>query len=396
MRVLVAHNTYQQRGGEDVVFEQESSALAMAGVDVRRFLVRNDHIRGLAGRLAAGRTVISNRKPIADLIAAVEAFKPDLVHIHNFFPTLSPASIEAVVQRNIPVVQTLHNYRLICSGAALLRDGRPCEECVGNSKLPGIIHGCYRRSRIGSGLVSVIGPYLKRLLTKYPHALTLVALTEFAKSRFVADGFPAERIAVRGNAIADPGCGLLERERRIVYVGRLSPEKGVDTLLAAAGGVEAVVEIIGEGPNRKRLEATAPPNVIFRGQLARNQVFERIKSAAALVVPSRWYEGFPMVVLEAMGTGTPTLASRLGSLSEILADGKTGLLFPPDDKQALRAGLSRLLADPDLGKRLGMDARNHFLARYSEEKGLEALKDIYKRSLYIMHRDHFRSPTHKL
>jgi glycosyltransferase involved in cell wall biosynthesis len=377
MKILIGHNTYQQRGGEDVVFEQESAMLEAAGYDIRRFLVHNDHIRGLRGKVAAARSIISNEPSIAALRAEVLEFAPDVVHIHNFFPTLSPAAIEAVAQLGVPIVLTLHNYRLICPGVLLMRNGKPCEDCIGNHKLPAIVHGCYRSSKVGSTLVAAMGLYFKHVLKRYSRALTLIAMTDFAKARFVADGLPAENITIRGNFVADSGAGPPVRERRIVYVGRLSVEKGLDTLLEAARDVDGVVEMIGDGPERERLEALAPRNVVFRGHLGRPQVLERIQSATALALPSHCYESFPMVVLEAMASGTAVLASQLGSLAEIIANEESGLLLPADDVAAWHRALQELLQFPDHAVALGARGRAHFLERHSLEMGVTSLARIY-------------------
>jgi len=288
MKILIAHNTYQRHGGEDVVFEQESAMLASNGFEVRRFVVNNDHIRSFAEKIATARSIFSNKPSIAALLAEIDEFQPDFVHFHNFFPTLSPASVKAVAERGIPTLVTLHNYRLICVGAYLLRDGKPCEDCVSGSRLSAVVHGCYRDSSIGSTLVAAMALYFRRILDQFPDQITLIALTEFAKSRFVADGFDENRIIVRGNVIPDPGVGSPERERRFLYVGRLSAEKGVDTLLDAARELDGVVEIIGDGPERSRLEARASPNVVFVGHIPVSQVIDRMKSALALAVPSRW------------------------------------------------------------------------------------------------------------
>jgi glycosyltransferase involved in cell wall biosynthesis len=384
MKILIAHNTYQHRGGEDIVFEQDGEMLAAAGFSVKRFSVSNDHIHGLSGKISAARSVISNQASIAALCAEVAAFGPDVVHIHNFFPTLSAGAIDAVARRGIPVVLTIHNFRLICAGALLLRGGKPCEDCVGHSKLSAVRYGCYRGSRIGSALVAAMGAYFKRLLKKHPRAITLIALTDFAKSRLIADGFPADRIVVRGNVISDPGVGSSERERRILYVGRLSPEKGVDTLLRAASDLPGTVEIIGDGPERSRLEATAPGNVVFRGELARLEVLERIKSATAIAVPSRWYETFSLVSLEAMATGTPVLASRIGALAEIVAHQETGLLVTPDEELAWKQSMRTILESPSYARTLGAKARVAFLERYSVETGVKKLAQIYDAARKMM------------
>ncbi|MDR3514554.1 MAG: glycosyltransferase [Azospirillaceae bacterium] len=380
MNILMAHNRYQQSGGEDAVFEQESAMLMAAGHTVRRFRVDNDHIHGFAAKVAAGRAILVNKTAVRALLDAIGDNRPDIVHIHNFFPTLSPGAIDAVARRGVPVVVTLHNYRLICPSAQLLRQDRPCEECLGASRMPAVWHGCYHGSRIGTALVATMGWYCKRLLHRYSSRVTLIALTEFAKSRFVADGFTPDNIVVRGNSIADPGPGATVREPRIVYAGRLSPEKGVNTLLRATQDLDIAVEIIGDGPDGPRLRAMAAANAVFRGQLPPAQVIERLKSATALVVPSRWYEGFPMVVLEAMATGTPVLASRLGSLAEIIRDGETGHLVAPDDLAAWRAALSQLVAEPWDARRLGDQARARFLEQHSTASGAATLTAIYQQA----------------
>jgi glycosyltransferase involved in cell wall biosynthesis len=380
VRILIAHNAYQQRGGEDVVFDQESEMLEEAGYAVGRFSVNNDHIHGLAAKLGAARSAILNKASIASLGAEIAAFAPDLVHIHNFFPTLSAGALEAVADQGLPIVFTVHNFRLICAGALLLRDGRPCEDCVGRRKLAGVVHACYRQSRFGTAVVAAVGAYVKRFLRKNPLSVTIIALTHFSKSRLVSDGFPEDRIVVRGNVIPDPGVGPDNRERRIVYVGRLSFEKGVDTLLNAARGLSGIVEIIGDGPERQKLESMAPANVVFRGSLTHLQVLERIKSAAGVAVPSRWYEMFPLVCLEAMATGTPLLVSHIGGLPEIVADRQTGLLLPPDSHIEWKDAMRELLESASYARAIGLNARSRYLDRHSVKRGVADLVQIYRRA----------------
>ena len=259
-----------------------------------------------------------------------------------------------------------------------MRDGAPCEDCIGKSRWPGIFHRCYRGSALGSACVGLIGPRLKKLIRRYPRSITLIALTNFAKSRYVADEFSTENIIVRGNCLADPGIGLPTRDKRIVYVGRLSPEKGVETLLHAAKTLDGELEIIGDGPDRQRLEAINDGKAKFLGALHPAQVFARIKTATALAVPSRSYEGFPMVVLEAMATGTPVIASKIGSLAEIVRDGETGILVDPLNVEAWNKGLSFLLSDSEVAQRFGSSARQLYLRNYCEEKGTRSLAQIYQ------------------
>ena len=381
MKILMAHNFYQSKGGEDIAFSQDSDLIERAGHEVRRFIVNNDHIVGTKAKIRATVSILNNRETLTAFKRELNEFKPAIVHIHNFFPTLSPASIEIAASCSIPVVQTLHNYRSICAAGTLLRNGNVCEDCVGGSRWPGVFYRCYRRSFTGSAAVGTIGPYLKKLIKKYPRYLTMVALTKFSRSRYVADGFPGDSILVRGNVIPDPGTNLEIDRKGLVYVGRLSVEKGVDTLIRAAKLFDGPVEIVGDGPERERLKSMSSRNVRFTGELSHTEAVERMRRAAAIAIPSRWYEGFPMVVLEAMATGTPVLASAIGSLAEIVQHKQTGLLVEPNSIEAWLDSLQFVSRQPQQMAEMGKTARNQFLNFHSEAVGLQSLMDVYASAL---------------
>lgn len=385
----MAHTAYQQRGGEDSVFSAEIALLEESGHTVEPLLVRNDHIVGLKAKAKAALYILKNPSSVRLMKEKLNSFQPDLVHIHNFFPTLSPAVIEAAVSRGVPVILTMHNYRPLCAGAMLMRNGKPCEDCVGGLKLPGILYRCYRGSVVGSACVGLIGGYLKKLIKRYPDLITLISLTNFAKSRYVADGFPSDNIVVRGNSLSDPKEGLKEREKKIVFVGRLSAEKGAATLLQAVVGQDIELEIIGDGPDREYLESISSKNVNFMGSLPPQKVIESVKKATALTVPSQWYEGFPMVVLEAMATGTPILASRIGSLSEVVDDHENGLLIEPKDVDAWREAMLLVLSSSEKTKKMGTSARQKYLKHYAQDVSLKELETIYKKTLDLAYPDGF-------
>ncbi len=378
MKILMAHTAYQQRGGEDAVFDSEAALLEQNGYEVRRLLVRNDHIVGITAKIKAALSIVCNKGSVGQMKAALDAFQPDIVHIHNFFPTLSPAVIAVAARRGVPVVVTLHNYRPLCAAATLMRNNKPCEACVGKSRWRGVLYRCYRNSVIGSACVGFIGGYLKKIIRKYPNKITFIALTEFAKSRYVADGFPAQNIVVRGNGMGDVGAGAPQRENKLIYVGRLSAEKGVETLIQAARDIDGIVEIIGDGPDRQMLETKAEGRVVFSGALPPDKVLDKIKTARAVVMPSRWYEGFPMVVLEAMASATPVIASRIGSLAEIIQDGETGFLVDPFDPDAWKQKLSVVMNDAEGAARVGQQARQHFLTHCTNAAMLGKLLVIYR------------------
>jgi len=382
MKILAAHNAYQQRGGEDAVFENETALLERQGINVRRFVEHNDQIKGVGAKVFAALGVASNPTSKKKFQQILSAFCPDVVHIHNFFPVLSPSIIEAACEANIPTIITLHNYRSICASALLLREGRPCEDCLGHTKAFGIFHRCYRQSYVGSTCVSLMGSKLKALARQYPKHISFIALTQFAKSRFLMDGFSNEQITVRGNCIDDPTQGALKREKTLLYVGRLSPEKGVRTVLDAFPAADGQLRIVGDGPDLEDLrQRGGEGNKIFLGPLSPLRVIEEMKQTTALVMPSKWYEGFPMVALEAMATATPIIASRIGSLAEIVEDRKTGLLVDPEDHQAWQTAMCYVLNNQEIAKAMGQAAREKYLAHFSSDTGYKSLTEIYKKAV---------------
>jgi glycosyltransferase involved in cell wall biosynthesis len=381
MRILIAHNRYRERGGEDTAVDTEAALLERAGHEVERFFVTNDGIAGIGAKLRTVAEILENRSVSDALAATIDRFSPDIVHFHNTFPRLAPGAVLRSLERGVTTIQTIHNFRLICAGAMLLRDGRPCEKCIGASRWPGVRHRCYRGSALGSSVVALAGRRFRQIHDGHPQSHTLIALTEFAKSKLAADGYDPARIAVKGNTTRDPGRGPQMRDRRLVFLGRLSPERGVAFLLRVARGLNAEIEIIGNGPERARLEGTAGRSVTFAGPLPHEAAMERIKRAAAVLVPSQWYECFPMVIPEAMATATPLLVSALGALPELVEDGVSGRVLPPHDLDAWIGAAAALIDDPALVRRLGEGARRAFEARFDEQRNVTELLAIYDAAL---------------
>ena len=377
MKILVCHNAYQQPGGEDEVVRTERRLLEERGHDLVPFTRHNDEIERMAALSVAGATLWS-RATRRDLARLLKRERPDIVHCHNTFPLISPSAYYAARDAGTPVVQTLHNYRLVCSNAQLFRDGGPCEDCVGKSlPWPGVLHACYRDDRRASavvvamlGLHRALGTW-SRLVARY------IALTEFARRKFVEGGLPADRIAVKPNFLhPDPGPGRGDGGFAL-FVGRLSEEKGIETLLRAWEGIDDVpLRIVGEGPLaplvREAAERTG--SVRWLGRLPQEEVQRLLGEARCLVVPSRWYEGFPRVVVEAYARGTPVVASRLGGLAEIVDGRRTGRLFRPDDADELARAVRSI--DAEAGA-LRAAARAEFEARYTAEASYRTLMRIY-------------------
>ncbi|HEX7924153.1 MAG TPA: glycosyltransferase [Bradyrhizobium sp.] len=381
MKILVAHNKYQGRGGEDVVFEAEVDLLRGAGHSVETLTVSNEAINSLAARIATTLSIADNAEGKRAMAEAIDRFRPDIVHVHNFFPLLSPAVFEVCRQQRVPAVVTLHNYRSICTGGMLLRDGRICHKCVDRGHLWGVVHRCYRGSLPGSLASAYMIAQHQRRGTWTRPGLRLIALTQFARTVFTQAGFDAGRIDVKPNFMADPGTPDPATARAgLLYVGRLSREKGVGVLLDAVAGTSMPLRIVGEGPERAALEARASANVRFLGALSRAEVLREMARARALVVPSLWYEGFPMVVVEAFAQGTPVIASEIGGLAEVVSAGRTGALVPPGDAAALRQRIAELLGDSDLATTWGQAARTVYLERYAPDENLRLLEAIYARA----------------
>ena len=421
MTILVAHNRYRVRGGEDGVFETECRLLEEAGHRVIRYEKSNCDIPDRGGRLGLALRTIWNPRTVREIRALIRREKPDVVHCHNTFPLISPSIYWAASREGVPVVQTLHNYRLACLNGYLFRDGKVCEACLGRTPWRGVCRRCYRDSR-GQSAVAAAMLLIHRLLGTYRRKVTrYIALTDFAKAKFVAAGLPARKISVKPNAFAAGGgerAGLLatvvspgsraDDGIRVVYVGRLSLEKGVDVLLRAwallckegrdeptarpsqAPGGPGAAEprhgpaltcvIVGDGPERAALEGLAgdDSSVRFLGALPRAAALAELSSASLLVLPSLCYEQFAITPLEAMALGVPVLASDVARAGTILEDGVSGRFFRAGDPTALAAALRELLADPAALRRLGAAARAAFESSDCEpSRNLARLLDVY-------------------
>jgi len=393
MNVLVAHNYYKLAGGEDQCVAAEVAMLRAHGHRVMQYSVSNDATDGM-GRLELARRAIWSRPAFVEMQRLIDLHRPQVVHFHNTFPLISPAAYYAAQGAGVPVVQTLHNFRLVCVNALLFRDGKPCEDCLGKMVLwRGVAGSCYRNSRAASAAVAAMIT-THRLLGTWRDAVDVyVALSEFSRRKFIEGGLPGDKIIVKPNFLyPEPSTGLGEGGYA-VYVGRLSAEKGVATLLAAWQrlGRAVPLKIAGDGPLAPEVQEAAAQNsaIEWLQGVPHESVYDLIGAAAFLVLPSQCYEGFPRVVMEAFAKGTPVVVSRLGAMADMVEDGQNGLRFAPGDPSDLVAKVQCLLSDASALKRMRRLARETFNRNFTAEANHELLMAIYSRAIE-RHHEHAR------
>jgi len=377
-RILVVHNRYQQPGGEDAVVEAEVNLLRRRGHSVETYIRDNDELNEMS-RLDALAENLWSRRTWNDVAKLARTFRPDVIHVHNTFAMVSSSVYWAAARAVVPVVQTLHNFRLMCVQAMFLKDGKVCEDCIDRVPWRGVVHKCYRSSGLYSaaqatviGMNRAIGTYRDRV-TRY------IALTDFCRDKFIQGGLPADRISVKPNFV-DIERVPTNGRRGGLFVGRLAAEKGVDVLLAALKELPNVsIDVIGDGPESARL--AEHPQVNLLGWLGAAEINERMQRAAYLVMPSIWYENFPRTLVEAYANGLPVIASRLGSLAELVDHGRTGLVFEPRSAHDLARHLAWAEAFPQKMRAMGENARETYEARFTPERNYARLLEIYEHAI---------------
>jgi len=372
MRVLVLHSRYLSgtSSGENRVVEDEVELLRSAGHEVRLWAPSPEDGGG-PSRLQLGVRAVWSRPAVREVERLTAELRPDVVHVHNLYPLLSPAVLRTTAA---PVVMTLHNYRLLCLPATFLRDEAACEDCLGALPWRGVVHRCYRGSAAGSAaLAGSLGVH--RRAGTFRHVAAFLAVSEFVRDKHVEAGMDATRIRVKPNFVAP----MPRREgpgQDFLYVGRLSAEKGLDRLVSRWREMPGRLLVVGDGPDRAKLEAAAPDTVEFRGAVPPDEVGTYLSQARALVLPSICYEGAPRTVVEAYAAGVPVVANRHGALPSVVSEGVTGLLVDPASADGWREALARLGAD-DESVRLGEGAFANWRSRYSPEQGLADLEAAY-------------------
>jgi glycosyltransferase involved in cell wall biosynthesis len=384
MKILQVHNFYKQSGGEDVVVVAEREVLKSHGHDVKLYGVSNDAITGLREKIKTAWNTPYSQGARHRFAAELSLFRPDVAHVHNFFPLLTPSIYEACKDAGVPVVQALHNFRTICPGAYLLRKDGICEECLTGNAYRAVAYRCYRGSLPGSLAVARMVQYHRRHGTWREKVDCFIALSDFAKGLFVKAGFPEEKVAVKPNFL---NAGLVQGDGAggyALFAGRLSHEKGVKLLLNAWGRLSEVMplKIVGDGPLAGWVarEAGRIPSVEWLGHRPRMEVRSLMLEASVLVFPSICYEGLPLSIIEAYSVGLPVIAGELGCMTSLVAHGRTGLHFRPGDARDLARQVEWALAHPEELKSMRHEARSEFDEKYTANINYEKLMEIYRKA----------------
>lgn len=392
MKILLVHNFYGSAApsGENTVFLAETELLRRKGHKIVKYVRYSDDIlkHGMFGKFQGALSTPWNPFSAWKLKKILNDERPDVMHVHNFFPLLSPAIFHAVDSFNTATVMTLHNYRLFCAAGFPLRNGSPCMLCLENKNVsPAIHYGCYRGSRIATVPMATMIELHRLLQTWNQHIDAFISVSIFQKELMVKAGLPDELIRVKPHFCQDGFAPLPwdDRENKIIFIGRLGEEKGVETLVKAWGiwGAEApLLEIIGDGPLRKNLSKLVEKTglekkIILKGQLSFEATQKSLLRSRLLIVPSIWFEIFGMVICEAFAHGVPVVASRIGPLPDIVEEGVVGALFEPNNAQDLLRVVRTMWSDQDRLAQLATEARKIFEEKYTADVNHQMLMDIY-------------------
>lgn len=391
MKILIAHNAYQYHGGEDAVVEAEAMLLRAHGHAVEVYQRSNDELRGMSKPQAAVAAVWSRRSS-RELGRWCEDFHPDLIHVHNTFPLMSPSLYWEAARRNVPLVQTLHNFRLVCPQAMLFRNDTVCQDCIGKFPWRAVTRRCYRDSALQSAVTVGMLAAHRVLGTFEQRVARYIVLNEFCKDKFIAGGLPAERLRVKPNFVA--GAPMRNRARKGgLFVGRLSHEKGIQVLLETAAMLKsAPLQVIGTGPLESAVAQTFGKH--YLGFRPPHEVLDYMAGAEFLVVPSIGVETFGLVVVEAFACGTPVIVSAHGGLADLVRDGVNGLLVKPGDAAELAAKIEWAHANAERMREMGRAARREYETRYTPERNYQLLMDIYREA--ILETERMDCRAHKL
>ena len=379
MKILVVHNKYKYRGGEDTVVDAEVLLLRKKGHEVLIYNRDNKEIDQISSMRLAMQT-ISSKKTVVDIERLEREFRPDIIHAHNIFPLISPSLYQVAQYLHIPIVQTLHNFRLLCPQAMLFRKGKACEACIGNIPWRASLYRCYRNSFSQSSFTALLVTAHRLLGTWNKSVSQYIALSQAAKDKFIKGGIPIQLLSIKSNFVESVKTPTWYQRQGGIFIGRLSVEKGLDVLARAVALLDKIkIDVYGTGPLERTVHAI--PGLISHGFQLQSMLLDRLHQASYLIMPSTGIESFGLVAIEAFSCGTPVIASRHGSLVEIIKHGKTGLLVEPGDHQALAKAIAWAEKNPESMKKMGQAAYIDYLARYTPESNYRSLMKIYREAI---------------
>lgn len=381
MKIAIAHNQYQFRGGEDVVVEQESKLLERKGHHVVKYIISNDNITGFFSKVSAFLNLTYSNSSRKSFYKFLVREKPDIVHVHNFFPLLTPSVFDACKDLNISVVMTLHNYRLICPSALLFHNHQIYEKSIRNGPMSTITDKVYRNSYIATYALARMIKYHKNLNTWSDKVDKIICLTQFQKDKFQEAGFNVSNFVLKPNfKFSNPNNPISVRQDKALFVGRLSEEKGLRLLLESFTDLNIDLEIAGIGPLAVLMN-NLPRNISYLGNIDSSEVIAKMSTARCVVMPSLWYETFGLVLIEALSVGTPVICSNIGAMASIIKDGETGLHFNVGDKESLKDKVRLLFSDDRLHHSMSNNAFFDFRQNYSDSVNYRQLLSIYDDAL---------------
>jgi len=388
--ILLVHNYYQSHApsGEDGAFHEDERLLRSKGHKITLFTRHNDEINQFSSlrKLALTHQVSWSRQSYEEIKQLIKRDRPDVAHIHNTFPLISPSIYYALHKYDIPIVQVIHNYRLFCASGIFYRRNKICEECLEHGDIRAIMYGCYRNSRIQTLPLVIMHQVHKWLKTWTKQVDMYIALTDFSRQKLIQGGLPEERVVIKPNFFSTIPEPSYKHENYAVFLGRLTVEKGVSTLLKAWENLKDVpIKIIGDGILKDEVISAAKnnPSIEFLGHIPNERCLELLKRSMFMVMPSEWYEGFPMTIREALACGKPVIASRMGAMAELIDDGGTGLLFETGNSDDLTSKVRWLVDHKDTAITMGKSARLEFEAKYTAEENYDILMEIYKKAIDI-------------
>ena len=377
MKVLIVHNFYKVRAGEFSVLKNEIKLLKDNGNEVITFYKDNKNIKSFYSKVIYFLRIVYSKNIFKEFDYYLKQNKPDVIHVHNFFPIMTPAIFFAAKKNNIPIVHTLHNYRLICPTATLMHNNRIYEKSIINSPFSTIIDKVYRNSYLGTFALARMISYHKKYNTWDTQVDKFIALTNFSKSKFIDANFLSDKIEIKSNFVFDMYDPDSDKKEYALFVGRISEEKGIRYLIKAWKKIDYKLIIAGTGPLENFVKSQLNEKIIFLGKQNKEEIRSLMNAASFLVIPSIWYEGFPMVILEAYSAGLPVLGSRIGSIEEVVLDNITGLHFEPNQSRDIVKKVNTIIKDRELLKKISKNARKEYLEKYTPSKNYDILKNIY-------------------